>query len=508
MWITYKQTYPPVDLLKKCKIRLKIAFFSYIYPHFFDLKRKSKESYPHFLWKNNSCQILFLCYYSLRNVGVIMDRYQDLWNKTRDKLSSYFAEDTFEELFAEVKKVIKQENGIIYVLTPSTYIKTKINNIYTKMIAEILASLTPEKLKFKFVCEGEISTKPIKPVVKLNKNNLKSNYTFESLVVGESNRLGYITSMKVAEQPGIFVNPLYIFGGVGLGKTHMMQAIGNFILENDLNTNILYVQATDFMSDYIKAVQNQSMISFEEKYENLDVLLVDDIQMLAMGNKSQQEFFKLFNDMTTRQKQIVITSDCPASKLTGIMDRLTSRFQMGVSVDIKQPDLSQRVNILKRKLAENSNKPLDDSILNYIAENFTDNVRELEGGLNRVLWYSEVYNQKPTLELAKEALDVLIKAKKPKGKDNYETALSVISNTYSISTADLLGKSRNSKYVLPRHIAMYILKTQYHLTYSKIGSILNGRDHTTVMNGCTKIEDELKTNKELKLAIETILKKV
>ncbi|MDE7161206.1 MAG: hypothetical protein K2N65_00440, partial [Anaeroplasmataceae bacterium] len=169
---------------------------------------------------------------------------------------------------------------------------------------------------------------------------------------------------------------------------------------------------------------------------------------------------------------------------------------------------TQRVNILKRKLAENSNKQLDDKILTYIAENFIDNVRELEGGLNRVLWYSEVYNKTPTLELAKEALDVLIKAQKASGKNNYDAALSVISNTYSISTADLLGKSRNAKYVLPRHVAMYILKTHYDFTYSKIGVILNGRDHTTIMNGCNKIEEELKTNLELKMAIDSILKKI
>lgn len=437
-----------------------------------------------------------------------MDLYQNLWNQTRDKLSSYFAEETFNEIFSDVKKVLQTENGIIYVLTPSTYIKTKINNIYSRKIAEIVSNLTDERVKFKFVCEDEIQPKqPIKKI-KLNKNNLKNNYTFESLVVGESNRLSYLTSIKVADQPGVFVNPLYIFGGVGLGKTHLMHAIGNQIFENDLNTNILYIQATDFISDYSKAVVSQNMAAFEEKYENLDVLLVDDIQMLAQANKSQQEFFKLFNDLIGRQKQIVITSDCPAKKLTGIMDRLTSRFQMGVSVDIQQPDLEQRINILKRKLAENSNKPLDEKILTYIAENFVDNVRELEGGLNRVLWYSEVYNKVPTLDLAKEALEVLIKAQKASGKDNYEAALSVISNTYSISTADLLGKSRNAKYVLPRHIAMYILKTTYGFTYSKIGSILNGRDHTTVMNGCTKIEEELKTNKELEMAINTILKKL
>ena len=441
-------------------------------------------------------------------MGVIMEFYQNLWNKTREKLANNFSEETFNEVFGEVKKVIKEENGVIHVLTPSTYIQSKINNVYTKMIAEILSTLTNQKLKFKFVCQGEVHNTIQHKVAKIYKNNLKSNYTFESMVVGESNRLSYLTSMKVAEQPGVFVNPLYIFGGVGLGKTHLMQAIGNFIFENDLNSNILYVQATDFRSDYIKAIQSQNMLAFEEKYENLDVLLVDDIQMLSDSTKSQEEFFKLFNDMTTRQKQIVITSDCPATKLTGIMDRLTSRFQMGVSVDVHQPDLNQRVNILKRKLAESTDKTLDESILFYIAENFIDNVRELEGALNRVLWYSEVYNTTPTLELTKEALEILIRAKKPNTKNNYEDALSVIANTYSISMADLLGKSRNAKYVLPRHIAMYILKNNYDLTYTRIGNILNGRDHTTVMNGCNKIEEEIKTNAQLKMAIDSILKKV
>lgn len=437
-----------------------------------------------------------------------MESYQNLWNQTRDILANNFAEETFEELFSDVKKVIQVENGIIYVQTPSTYIKTKINHLCSRKITEILNDITTEKVKFKFVCEDEIKPKKTITPIKLNKNNLKSNYTFESFVVGDSNRLSYMTSLKVADQPGVVVNPLYIFGGVGLGKTHLMHAIGNQIIENDLNNNVLYIQATDFISDYIKAVQTQNMIAFEEKYENLDALLVDDIQMLAQGNKSQQEFFKLFNDLITRQKQIVITSDCPAKKLTGIMDRLTSRFQMGLSVDIQQPDLSQRINILKRKLAENTNKQIDEKILVYIAENFVDNIRELEGGLNRVLWYSEVYNKEPTLEIAKEALDVLIKTQQDKEKSNYEAALSVISNTYGISTVDLLGNSRKAKFVLPRHIAMYILKTHYGLKDEKIGKLLNGKDRSSVIHGRTKIEEDLKTNSELKMAIDTILKKI
>ncbi len=437
-----------------------------------------------------------------------MNDYQSLWNDTLDRLSRNLSENTFLETFGEVKHVMKEENGIIYVLVPSTYIKSKINSVYIRQIGSILASLTTKKLKFKFVCEDELKKEKPLTFSKISKNNLNENYTFESFVIGDSNRLGYFTAMKVADNPGTFVNPLYIFGGVGLGKTHLMQAIGNYISESDLNNKILYVQANEYLEDYGKATRDNTMRAFEEKYEDLDVLLVDDIQMLEKGKSSQEEFFKLFNNMISKQKQIVITSDCPASKLNGIMDRLTSRFQMGITVDIKQPDLNQRINILKRKLAETTEKTIDDEVLQYIAENFTDNVRELEGALTRVLWVSEVYNTKPNLQMAIDALEILIKAKKPSVNQNYENALSIIANMYSISVADLLGNSRNSKYVLPRHIAMYILKNNYKLTYSRIGSILNGRDHTTVMNGCTKIANDIKTNPELKMAIDSILKKV
>lgn len=372
--------------------------------------------------------------------------YQDLWNQTLDELSKSLSESAFFETFNETKKVLKEENGIIYILTPSTYIKHKINNIYLNTISGILAKLTDKKLKFKFVCADEIQKdSPITPVTKLRTNNLNPNNTFESLVIGESNRLAYITASKVAEHPGIFVNPLYIFGGVGLGKTHLMQSVGNFILENDLDTKILYIQASEFLMDYSRAAKDQNMAAFDEKYSNLDVLLVDDIQMLESGKKSQQEFFKLFNDMIGNQKQIIITSDCPASKLSGIMERLTSRFQMGVTVDIRQPDLNQRVNILKRKAAESTDKVLSEEVLTYIAENFTDNVRELEGGLNRVLWYAEVYNTTPNLNVTKEALEVLIKAKKNNPNQNYENVLSVTANTYNVSVTDLMGNSRNSK---------------------------------------------------------------
>ena len=333
-----------------------------------------------------------------------MSEYQSLWNDTIDKLNDMMDETNFQDTFGDVKYVAKEENGIIYVITPSPFIKNKINSIYSKTISEILSQLTNRKLKFKFVCEDELNSRTVKqqpafPII--NKHNLNENYNFESFVVGESNRMSYLTATKVAENPGTTFNPLYIFGGVGLGKTHLMQAIGNYIADSDVNNKILYVQANEYLEDYGRAIRDNNMRAFEEKYENLDVLLVDDIQMLEKGKSSQQEFFKLFNNMTDRQKQIVITSDTPPAKLNGIMERLTSRFQMGLTVDIKQPDYNQRVQILKRKLLETSQVQVSEDVIKYIAENFVNNVRELEGALTRVLWQAEILNTTPNIQIAK-----------------------------------------------------------------------------------------------------------
>ncbi len=434
---------------------------------------------------------------------------QDLWNQTRDKLAEDIAPSSFDATFENVTRVAKDDNGVIYVITPSPYIKRKINNTYYSIISKILSSLTKENVKFKFVCEEELkeTTKVIDNTYKLNSIDLNQNYTFESYVVVESNRMAYLTSLKVAESDNLIFNPLYIFGDVGLGKTHLMQAIGNYIADGDLNKKILYVQANDFLSDYSKATRDKNMKPFEDKYENIDVLLVDDIQMLAKKDSTQQQFFKIFDSMDNNRKQIVITSDRPASKLNDFMDRLKSRFQKGVSVNINQPNLNQRVSILERKVAEMTELKFDKDILVFIAENFTNNIRELEGALNRVILYLELNNETPSLKIAEEALADLIESKSHSG-ENYENALSVIADFYKISIADLLGNSRLAKYVLPRHISIYILKEKYKLTFSKIGRILNGRDHSTILNGYNRICEEKKTNKELSTVIDNILTKI
>lgn len=433
---------------------------------------------------------------------------QSVWNQVMDTLEHKLAPNTFEETFNNVRKVVKEENGIIFILCPNPYIKHKINSTYIENIKKILSDMN-SKYQIRFITEDEIPQQPIQQFPTISKNNLNLNYTFESFVVGGSNRTAYLTALKVADNPGTMFNPFYIFGGVGLGKTHLMHAIGNFISLNHPEYNILYIQANDYLSDYIKSSRDQKMAEFESKYSNLDVLLVDDIQMLKDKQLTQEQFFNLFNTMSNNNKQIIITSDRPANQLNGFMDRLTSRFQMGVFADMKMPDLDDRINILKKKVQESTQREVPEQILEYIAEEITSNVRELEGALNRVLLYSEFYNNQLNVDIAKEALEPYIKAKKASDKKtNYEDALSVIADMYNISVADILSSNRNAKFVTPRHICMYILKSKYNLTYSKIGNILNGRDHTTVMNGCNKIAEEIKTNKELEMAIDAITKKL
>ncbi len=438
-----------------------------------------------------------------------MQEYQSLWNSVKQELKTQLAPNTFDETFEKVKRVAKEENGLIYIIVPSSVIKFKIQQVYYKSIDSILKKTTNKQVKFKFVLESEIVEKKTidKDIPTISVNNLNLNYSFENFVVGESNKRSWLTATKVAEQPGYFVNPLYIFGSVGLGKTHLMQAIGNFISEMNIQFKILYIQAQEYLSDYNKACIENKFDAFEKKYSNIDVLLVDDIQMLEKKTGTQEQFFNLFNEMINNNKQVVITSDRPASKLNGFMDRLTSRFNSGIVVDINQPDFNQRVSILNKKAEEMTSKKISDDVIAYIAENFTDNVRELEGALNRVILMSDMFNTDLTLQFAKDELQVLIKVKKPKDENNYEDALSVISSMYNIPQADMLGKNRQEKYVTPRHISMYVLKNRYDLTLTQIASIFSVH-HTSVMSGIQKITKEMEENEQLKMAVETVLKKI
>ena len=445
-----------------------------------------------------------------------MYNYSDLWNDILDKLELEFDIDTFNEVF---KPCVAYElrNGYIVVITPDVYLKTKLNKLYIHRVNDIISTIVKDELiKVKFITKSEIKVEnsinqPEPNLINKYRNNLNANYNFNNYVVGQSNMFAFRMAMKVADQPGEVANPFYIFGSVGLGKTHLMEAIGNYILDNDVNKRVLYVKASEFLEDYAKmCAGTYDNDKFNEKYRNLDVLLIDDIQTLELGKKSQLEFFKIFDILYSENKQIVITSDRPAKELN-IMERLTSRFEVGLTVDIQTPSLEHRINIIKKKLAESGYENIAEDVLEYIASNFTNNIRELEGAINRLVNYCLTCELEINLDNTKEALSAIIvnnSKSKITTNDNYTDTIGIVADFYNISYDDVIGTKRQSKIVLARQIAMYVLKSKYGLAYKKIGSLFGGKDHSTVMSSVEKIENEIKNNGDIKMAVEAINKKL
>ena len=448
-----------------------------------------------------------------------MNIYDQLWQKILNDLEQTFSEETFADVFESLKSTHKYANGHIYVLVPSEFIKNRINRLYLSKVNELALKYHNEPIRFKFVVESELVPEEtlISPErnlsLKYRPGNLNATYAFDNFVVGKSNMFAFRMAMKVADQPGAVANPLYIFGDVGLGKTHLMQAIGNYILDEDINQKVLYVKADGFIEDFANLLKRQRMEDFNSKYREIDVLLVDDIQIMGGATKTQMEFFKLFDYLYQQNKQIIITSDKPASELKNIMTRLTSRFEVGLTVDIQVPDLEHRIEILKRKLATESSDIHDipNDVLEFIASSFVTNIRELEGALKRVLFYCLTNNLDLTVESVNEALEPLLKTKRKSdslNENNYDKIQSVVSDFYGISLEDLIGKKRHSKYILPRHIAMYLIKYRYNIPYKTIGGLFGDRDHSTVLAACEKIDNEIKQDPTMKLAVDTITKKI
>lgn len=445
-----------------------------------------------------------------------MRNYSDLWNEVLDKLELEFENDTFTEIFNPCS-FHEFKNGSLIVIAPTEYAKNRLNKLYIHRINEIISKLvTDENIRVKIILKEEIKVENSynKPEVGLKnkyRNNLNANYNFNNYVVGQSNMFAFRMAMKIADQPGEVANPFYIFGSVGLGKTHLMEAIGNYILDTDVNKRVLYVKASEFLEDYSKMCTGSlNNDDFNEKYRNLDVLLIDDIQTLELGKKSQLEFFKIFDILYSDNKQIVITSDRPAKELN-IMERLTSRFEVGLTVDIQVPSLEHRINIIKKKLAEAGYESVDEDVYEFIANYFTNNIRELEGAINRLVQYCLTCELEINLDSTKEALSALISTSnktKPTNNDYYTEIIGIVADFYNIKLEDIIGSKRNNHIVLARQIAMYVLKTKFGLAYKKIGLFFGGRDHSTVISSVEKIENELKNNGDVKLAVDAILKKI
>ena len=391
-------------------------------------------------------------------------------------------------------------NDTIVIVAENTF---KLNHLKNKYFTQLYSSI---RMAFGRPFELQFYTQED---IKKNSNNisvstLNSKYTFENFVVGPANSLAYHASLAVAEDPSNAYNPLFIYGGVGLGKTHLMNAIGNFILQQDPTANILFTTSETFTNELIESiVSKKGAVDLRNRMRNVDVLMVDDIQFLSKTTTTQEEFFHTFNDLHAKGKQIIICSDRPPKDLPAIEERLRSRFEWGLIVDIQKPDFETRVAILKKKAdAESIDIPYD--VIEYIAQCVESNIRELEGSLTRIYAHSQLLGMPISLELAKSTLSQLIKTQEDK-KITAERIMEFIAEQYSITVDDLTSKKRNREIAMPRQIAMYMCREMLGLSTTAIGRSFGNRDHTTVMHGCDKVTDTMKTDFSFKRRIEELM---
>mgnify|MGYP000703582535 CR=1 FL=1 len=339
--------------------------------------------------------------------------------------------------------------------------------------------------------------------------NLNPKYVFDSFVVGNSNRMAHAASLAVAESPGEAYNPLYLYGGPGLGKTHLMHSIGHFVLDQNPDRKVLYVTSEQFTNEVIESIRSGNaakMNKFREKYRTVDVLLIDDVQFIIGKESTQEEFFHTFNVLHSAGKQIILSSDKPPKELETLEERFRSRFEWGLIADIQPPDYETRMAILKKN-AENYNKVISEDIFDYIATNIKSNIRELEGAYNKVIAYSRLNNVEITLDNVKEALKDIISPDASR-QVTPQLIINIVAEHFGIKPEDIVSKRRNSEFVLPRQICMYLCRMLLDESLQSIAKSLNKKDHTTVIHGIDKITEDIKTNEELKNRIDVIMKKI
>jgi len=432
----------------------------------------------------------------------------DSWQKALEKLKENLSVPTFETWFKPVECAEETHERIV-LRVPSEFVKEWLETKYLSLIKSALEEVKNGPVDIAFLVQ-EKKPKQSEPALKLGDIMLNSSYTFENFVVGQSNRLAYAASMAIAKNPGKTYNPLYIYGGVGLGKTHLLQAIAHYILKNYPNLKIIYTTTEKFTNEVIYAIQNAQsnrrlIDQFHRQYRNVDVLLIDDVQFLAGKERTQEEFFHTFNTLHNAGKQIVLTSDCPPKEIATLQERLTTRFEWGLVADIQPPDFETRVAILKKKVATEKIEVADD-VLYYIAEHIRANIRELEGALVRLIATASLTNEEITLEFAKHALSDIIKPSKE--PITIKRIQKTVAEYFNISEKSLIEKRRSQNIALPRQIAMFLSRELTDASLPQIGKAFGGRDHTTVMHACNKIKEEMKKQDTMRALIEEIKKRL
>ncbi len=463
-----------------------------------------------------SKQFRISCFFPLR--GIKMDNYtlvKENWPEILNKIK-YDHELTNISFtsWLEPLEIRSVDNISITFVVPSGVMGINIlNKKYTLAIKVAIAEVTGLTLDIHYVTPDQkdpVIEKKEDSFTRVMENaHLNPKYTFESFVVGSNNKFAHAASLAVAESPGEIYNPLYLYAGVGLGKTHLMHSIAHFILRNNPEARVLYVTSEAFTNDLIDSIRNgnnSAMSRFREKYRNIDVLLIDDIQFIIGKESTQEEFFNTFEALYGAKKQIIISSDKPPKDLDILEERIRSRLEMGLIADISSPDYETRMAILRKK-EETDGYHIDDEILDYIAKNIKSNIRELEGCLNRIRAKSILEKRQITLDLAEEILKDLISPEESRNVTS-QMIIDAVAEHFNITSAEIRSQRRDTKYVYPRKIAMYLCREMTDDSLLTIANLLNKKDHTTVLSACRKIEKEMNTSEETRQNVNTIRKKI
>ena len=445
-----------------------------------------------------------------------------LWEKTLNIVKSEMSEVSFNTWIKSCEPISISDKSI-KISVPNSFTKDILDKRYKSLVANSIEAVCSKLYNIEFLIESDLNNED-----ELNNDNtnnkrnenskknivvndemsstLNPKYTFNSFVIGNSNRFAHAASLAVAEAPAKAYNPLFIYGGVGLGKTHLMHAIGHYILQNNTKAKVVYVSSEKFTNELINAIKDDKNEEFRKKYRNVDVLLIDDIQFIAGKERTQEEFFHTFNELHDANKQIILSSDRPPKEIPTLEDRLRSRFEWGLIADIQVPDFETRMAILKKK-ADVENLKVANEVMGYIATKIKSNIRELEGALIRIVAYSSLTNREVTVDLASEALKDIISKKQGKHV-TIPSIQEIVANYFNLKIDDLKSQRRTRNVAYPRQIAMYLSRKLTDMSLPKIGEEFGGRDHTTVIHAYEKISENLKNDESLQHTVSDITKKV
>jgi len=444
-----------------------------------------------------------------------MENIEEIWAATLSKMESKVSKPSFDTWLRQTK-ALGLDGTKLTIGVVNDFSRDWLEGQYTELINGILFELTGSELEVRFIIPEEqndskqIQVKNALPSTKvqndISKPALNPKYTFDTFVIGPGNRFAHAASLAVAEAPAKAYNPLFIYGGVGLGKTHLMQAIGHFVKEHNKDAKVVYLSSEKFTNEFINAIMDNKAANFRNKYRNVDILLIDDIQFLAGKEQTQEEFFHTFNTLHEENKQIIISSDRPPKEIPTLEDRLRSRFEWGLITDITPPDLETRIAILTKK-AKAEGLDIPNEVMLYIANQIDTNIRELEGALIRVVAYSSLVNEDIDAQLAADALKDIIPSNRPR-LITIPVIQEVVGEKYNLRMEDFSAKKRTKSIAFPRQIAMYLSRKLTDLSLPKIGEEFGGRDHTTVIHAFDKIskmlEEDTLLNKDIEELIEQL----